>query len=410
MVTEKMSIIDAATTVPDEGPTHVRVPYYPKHGELRLLMPIWAGRTPGQITGLRGAIQKLRGTLQNPVDWSKPDEWISERLDGQSRELAAAIWEGTRKKVTPRHVQGHWLLSRRYGLLEPDSDGLLRLTDQGQSFLTEQNGKAEALIDRREGLTKILSIVADNGPARFGRYVDPWADFLQGRSNFRTDSTIKDTLRRRLTNLLDRGLLDRSSQSYSVTDAGLSYLARVGDVDTAGPDEAQRIRRLLKQHTTSVRESLHKVLSSMDPFGFEHLVKHLLEGMDYENVEVTSPANDGGVDVVADIQLGITSVREVVQAKRHKKNIQRPVLDALRGSLHRFDAVRGTIIATSKFSKGTQSAAFERGAAPITLIDGEKLIDLLIENGIGVKKKTIEVLELDADAFVFGGETEDEEG
>jgi len=134
-------------------------------------------------------------------------------------------------------------------------------------------------------------------------------------------------------------------------------------------------------------------------FFFEHLIKRLLEEMNYDNVTVTSPSSDGGVDVVADIELGITSVREVVQAKRHRGTIQRKDLDALRGSLHRFDAVRGTIITTSNYSKGTLEAAFEQGAAPITLIDGEKLIDLLITHSIGVRKKTLEVLELNAAAF-----------
>jgi len=137
----------------------------------------------------------------------------------------------------------------------------------------------------------------------------------------------------------------------------------------------------------------------MDSFAFEHLVKRLLEEMDYQNVEVTTRSGDGGVDVIAEIELGITSVREVVQAKRHKRTIQRKDLDALRGSLYRFNAVRGTIIATSRFSKGTEEAAFAGGAAPITLIDGDKLIDLLIEHGIGVRKRTLEVLAVDPDAF-----------
>ena len=63
------------------------------------------------------------------------------------------------------------------------------------------------------------------------------------------------------------------------------------------------------------------------------------------------------------------------------------------------NAVRGTIIATAPFSKGTAETAFATGAAPITLIDGNKLIDLLIEHGIGVKKNKIGVLSVDADAF-----------
>ena len=126
--------------------------------------------------------------------------------------------------------------------------------------------------------------------------------------------------------------------------------------------------------------------------------RRLLEEMTYQNVEVTARSNDGGVDVVGDIEVGITSVREVVQAKRHRRPIQRKDLDALRGSLYRFEAVRGTIVTTSRFAKGTQEAAFATGAAPITLVDGDKLVDLLIEHGIGVRKRTVEMLEVDTEA------------
>ena len=44
-------------------------------------------------------------------------------------------------------------------------------------------------------------------------------------------------------------------------------------------------------------------------------------------------------------------------------------------------------------------AAFEAGVAPITLVDGNKLIDLLIQYGIGVRKRKIEVLGVDSEAF-----------
>jgi restriction system protein len=66
--------------------------------------------------------------------------------------------------------------------------------------------------------------------------------------------------------------------------------------------------------------------------------------------------------------------------------------------------VRGTIITTSGFSKGTRNAAFEQGAPPITLIDGGKLVDLLIEHELGVRKKAIEILELDEQALLSEGE------
>ena len=101
------------------------------------------------------------------------------------------------------------------------------------------------------------------------------------------------------------------------------------------------------------------------------------------------------MSAAADLELGISSVREVIQVKRERRRVQRPVLDALRGSLHRFGAVRGTLINLGGFSQGTRDAAFEAGAAPITLIDGEKLIELLIEHELGVRKRQLTLWQLE---------------
>jgi hypothetical protein len=68
---------------------------------------------------------------------------------------------------------------------------------------------------------------------------------------------------------------------YSVTGSGLKYLQRVGDEDSVGGEEHNELWALLLQQETSVRESLRELLLDMDPFAFEHLVKRLLEEMDY---------------------------------------------------------------------------------------------------------------------------------
>lgn len=383
----------------DETEQRVRTPLFPTYREVRHLLRAWPGRPRKQITGLQAALGELRGTPQNTVDWTDPDSWIPERLSGDDRELATAIWTSSGKAVNPRHTYGHWLLSQKYGLVEEAADGTLHLTQRGQDFLKHESGETVAYLDEQEGVARVLALVADNGPARASAILDEWTEYLSRHSAFGSPSTLRDTLRRRLSNLLDRGLVDRKSAMYTVTDAGLAYLQRVGTEETLGGDEQQELWTLAKKQEASVRESLRELLLDMDPFAFEHLVKRLLEEMDYQNVEVTTRSGDGGVDVIAEIELGITSVREVVQAKRHKRTIQRKDLDALRGSLYRFNAVRGTIIATSRFSRGTEEAAFAAGAAPITLIDGDKLIDLLIEYGIGVRKRTLEVLAVDPDAF-----------
>ena len=301
--------------------------------------------------------------------------------------------------MNPRHIYGHWLLTQRYGLVQEDGQGLLQITKAGRGFLEVPGGEAEALVDESEGLSKLLSIVADTGPSRAGGILEEWADYLRRRSAIRSESMIKETMRRRLSNLVARGLVERKGTLYSATPDGLLYLQAAGAEDPAAAGDHSEVWALVRQHENTVRDSLRRQLQDMDPFAFEHLIKRLLEEMDYQNVEVTSRASDGGVDVIADIEVGITTVREVVQAKRHRRAIQRKDLDALRGSLYRFNAVRGTIVTTSRFSRGTQNAAFATGVAPITLVDGEKLVDLIIEHGIGVRKRPIVLLEVDADAI-----------
>ena len=390
---------EAVDSAGDATNLRVRVPYYPLYSEERHLLRVWPGWSRKQVTGLRATIIELRGTRQRVVDWTDPATWIPQRLRGGGRELAQTIWNRSNGAVNPRHTYGHWLLANRYGLLRADGGDVLQLTKTGQDFLEHPGGEVESAIDEAEGLIKLLSIVADNGPARAGGLVEEWGDYLSRRSRWSTESSTKDTMRRRLSNLLERCLVERRGNLYSATPEGLAYLQRIGDEDSVSGDQQHEVWSLVRKQENTVRESLHELLYDMDPFAFEHLIKRLLEEMQYQEVNVTKRSGDGGVDVVAKIEIGITSIREVVQVKRHRGAIPRKDLDALRGSLHRFNALRGTIVTTSRFAKGAQKAALEPGTAPITLIDGDKLLDLLIEHGIGVRKRMVELLELDAAAL-----------
>jgi len=169
------------------------------------------------------------GTPDDPADWSDPDTWIPKLLSGENRKLAQAIWEGSDKTVNPRHTAGSWELVRKCALLAEDPDGNLLLTDRGRDFIDHVLGSAEGSVDEQEGLIGLLTVVGDKGPARTGVLVEPWGKFLlERKSPFRSSSTIKDTLRRRLSNLLDRDLLKKEGLDYSITDAGLDYLKRFG--------------------------------------------------------------------------------------------------------------------------------------------------------------------------------------
>ena len=247
---------------------------------------------------------------------------------------------------------------------------------------------------------EILKLIQVKPNARRGDLLPGWRDFVVAHSNVRQESVVKHFLYNRLQSLLDRKLIERDGQRYRLTRRGRG-LPGIADLRAArlGSEPTRELLATVETFNRSQRDMLRDRLENMDPFAFERLICDLLTEMGYEDVEVTQPTNDKGVDVKAVAQFGITTINEVIQVKRHRANIQRPVLDMLRGSLHRFKAQKGTIITTGDYGKGAKDAAFEMGAAPITLINGDTLIDLLIQHEIGVKKKTVDYYEFDEDAF-----------
>ncbi|HBI9811499.1 TPA: restriction endonuclease, partial [Escherichia coli] len=90
----------------------------------------------------------------------------------------------------------------------------------------------------------------------------------------------------------------------------------------------------------------------------------------------------------------------VVQVKRMQNTITRPYIDQLRGALPYHKAIRGTLITTGKFAAKCAEAALFPGAAPITLIDGDRLLELLIENNVGIRRSNaVELLDVDLQLF-----------
>ena len=142
------------------------------------------------------------------------------------------------------------------------------------------------------------------------------------------------------------------------------------------------------------RAKLLKRLMSMEPYAFEDLIRQLLLALGFEEVDVTSRSNDGGIDVRGTLVVGdVISTRLAVQVKRWKHNVQAPVVQQVRGSLGTHE--QGLIITTSDFSKGARDEAVRVNATPVALMDGEKLVKLLVENEIGVTSSTLRLVQID---------------
>lgn len=386
----------------------IRTPLFPTYSRSRALIRFLNDKESDLFSRMWTAIWELRGTPQENVNWKNPEIWIPERLADKSQEMdfALDIWRSTSGLVNPRYVRGIQFLMNNHNLIET-SDGLFKITPRGSEFCANDENSTVREIDHDEGCDYVLYLSSIKKNSSVKAFHDDWADYSVKYSNNRKESVFKDSLRRRLLNLIDRNLVFRDGIRYNITPKGQEYLRGFSKQLTAAVSEEQKLHNDVELFNSKQKAKLKEFLHSLPPTQFEYLVKDLLDGMGFEDVEVTSPTNDKGVDVVAKMQNGISTITEVVQVKRHTNNIQRKVLDQLRGSLHRFNALQGTIITLSDFARGAKDAAFERGAAPITLINGDKLIELLVENDITVKKRQLIYFTIEEDYFTT--EQEDEE-
>ena len=117
-------------------------------------------------------------------------------------------------------------------------------------------------------------------------------------------------------------------------------------------------------------------------------------------MQVTRRSGDKGVDVVANLRLeGITDVKTVIQVKRFKQgnNLSGAVVTQLRGSAE-VDQ-RGLVITTSDFTRSAKDEARAPNKMPVSLVNGDKLLDLLLKHEVGVEKKEAIVYSIDEDYF-----------
>jgi restriction system protein len=152
----------------------------------------------------------------------------------------------------------------------------------------------------------------------------------------------------------------------------------------------------IEVHNREVREHLMQRLGAMDPVAFEELVGELLAKIGFEDVVVTRTSGDGGIDVRGTLVTGdVIRTKMAVQVKRWKNNVQAPVVQQVRGSLGAHE--QGLIITTSDFSAGARQEAEQPDKIPIALMNGEQMVNLLIEYDIGVVRTSYDLIELQED-------------
>ena len=154
----------------------------------------------------------------------------------------------------------------------------------------------------------------------------------------------------------------------------------------------------IEKHNRDIRKKLQAYLLTISPTDFEELIGSLLAEMGFEEIEVTNPSNDRGIDVRGTLVVGnAVRTRMAIQAKRWSNNIGSPIVQQVRGSLGTHE--QGMIITTSGFSTGAIREADRADAIPVALVNGEKLIELLVDHELLVKHTQVSLLNLDIDSL-----------
>ena len=60
-------------------------------------------------------------------------------------------------------------------------------------------------------------------------------------------------------------------------------------------------------------------------------------------------------------------------------------------------------ITTSKFTKSATESSYRKGAISILLLDGDAIVELMLERGIGVVKQPVYLYEIASEFFDFDG-------
>lgn len=166
----------------------------------------------------------------------------------------------------------------------------------------------------------------------------------------------------------------------------------------SSPDD--RLDQALKELRDAVADEVLENLLQVSPSRFEVIVLDVLHRLGYgghrDDLQRVGGTGDGGIDGVISLdKLGLEKV--YVQAKRWQNTVGRPELQAFYGALAGQKAKRGVFITTSGFT--SQARDFAQSVEGMVLVDGERLVHLMIENEVGVSSRLLKVPKLDMDYF-----------
>lgn len=151
-------------------------------------------------------------------------------------------------------------------------------------------------------------------------------------------------------------------------------------LETLGFDVPKsKTKKEIKFDSKSVYELIRLKILELGATEFEQLVSYLLRTLGFEPTQEIGKVGDGGIDFegVLDVN-GIASINLQVQVKRYdNSSIGEREIRSFRGALKQ--DYQGCFITLSKFQKKAIESSTKEGYKGIQLIDGNKFIELFIQ-------------------------------
>jgi restriction system protein len=160
------------------------------------------------------------------------------------------------------------------------------------------------------------------------------------------------------------------------------HLAELHKIVTAAeelPPETEEVEEppFYDEVKAKADELIADLISRLDPYDFQDLVAGVLRAMGFRAVS-TPPGPDRGVDIVAHPDpFGFERPRIKVQVKHRKGSVGGPEMRSFLGTLRAGDS--GLYVSTGGYTNDAALEA-ERSREPVTLLDRDDFIRLLIEH------------------------------
>lgn len=170
---------------------------------------------------------------------------------------------------------------------------------------------------------------------------------------------------------------------WGITEKGQQRVGKEIEIEPTIP--LVDFNELYEDYEASFRSQLLEKLNELSPRQFELFARRLLQVYGFINVQVTATSADGGIDGYGKLRLGLATMNVAFQCKRWQGNVGRPEVDRFRGAIQG-EFEQGVFFVTSDFTSQARDASLKKGAVPIILLNGESIVNLMIEKGLGVER------------------------